>query len=257
MRLRLGFVLFACVVLAGVCMTGAQARYHHTDVSGYERSQYVNIAPLPGAGIALNAAGELDGLGALQINIPVAYTPGWGYVAGGGFEGAHIGGPSWSFDNGTGVVATAFFGKPSVFISGMKVSHLVDESFALNGQAGLVRDTAKTPAFAVGEQDMLGKEPGGVSPYLVFTKSLSLNRYPVFATLGYGGGRFLDKPFGGLSAPLGTSCNLAVENDGYQFNAGLGFRPGGRNGKLTLLLAHNSKAGWLAGLSVAGSFSLR
>jgi hypothetical protein len=220
-------------------------------------SQYANIAPLPGAGVALSPAGKPDGSGAFQVNIPVAYTPGWGYLSASAYGGAHVGGPSWELGNGSGVFGAGFFGSPRVFISGMRLSHLMDESFALSGQAELVRETDTTPAIAVGEQDMLGKELDGVSPYLVVTKSLRISNRPVHATLGYGGGRFVDGPFGGISMPLGSRMNLALENDGYQFNAGLGWRPGGRMGKLTFLGAFNGKCGWLFGLNVAGSFSVR
>lgn len=237
--------------------SGAQARYSHTTPRGIGLSQYANIAPLPGAGIAMSPEGRPDGAGALQINIPVAYTPGWGYISASAYGGAHVGGPADEFGNGSGVFGVGFFSKPSIFFSGMRTSHLADESTAVSFQGQLVADTPGTPAVAIGEQDILGKELDGVSPYIVVTRAFKLNRRPMFATLGYGGGRFLDAPFGGLSMPLGNSLNLALENDGYQFNAGIGWRPGGRMGKLTFLGAYNAKCGWLFGLNVAGSFSSR
>jgi hypothetical protein len=255
LRFRLWVVLAALIVFLGA--TGAQARYSHTTPKGVGLSQYANIAPLPGAGVALNATGRLDGNGAFQVNIPVAYTPGWGYVSASAYGGAHVGGPAGELGNGSGVFAAGFFHRPSVFLSSMKTSHVLDESYAVSVQGQLLSDMPGTPALAVGEQDVLGKELGGVSPYVVLTKSLQLKNRTLFATLGYGGGRFLDKPFGGLSTPLGRSFNLAIESDGYQLNAGLGWRPSGRSGKLTFLGAYNGKCGWLLGLNVAGAFSSR
>jgi hypothetical protein len=244
-------------MLLAILATGVQARYTHTTPRGVGLSQYANIAPLPGAGVALNASGEPDGQGAFQINIPVAYTPGWGYVSGAVYGGAHVGGPTSELGNGTGVFGAGFFSKPKIFVSGMKVSHLVDDSMAVNGQVALVDDTPTTPAIALGEQDILGKELDGTSPYVVLTKSLQIGSRPLFATLGYGGGRFINRPFGGLSVPIGNSLNLAVENDGYQLNGGLGWRPGGRNGRLTFMTGFNGKCGWVVGFNIAGGFGSR
>lgn len=255
LRFRMWVGLLVSLVLLGVLVTGVQAgRYTHTTPRGVGLSQYANIAPLPGAGVALNANGEPDGQGAFQINIPVAYTPGWGYVSGAAYGGAHVGGPSGEFGNGTGVFGVGFFNKPRIFFSGMKVSHLVSDSMAVNTQVGLTDDTSTTPAVAVGEQDIFGKEMDGDSPYVVLTKSFRVKDQPLFATLGYGGGRFINKPFGGLSLPIGSSLNLAVENDGWQVSGGLGWRPGGRNGRLTLLTGFNGKCGWVAGFNIAGRF---
>lgn len=205
----------------------------------------------------MGQTGEVDGAGAFQINIPVAYTPGRGYVAASVYGGAHVGGPVSELGNGSGVLSAGFFRKHKVFVSAMKVSHLLKESFAVSGQVGLVEETPSAPAVAIGQQDLLGKEPDGESPYVVVTKSARMGGRTVYATLGYGGGRFIDKPFGGLSIPLAPSFNLAVEHDGFQLNGGLGWRPGGRHGKVTLLGAYNGKCGWMLGVSAAGYLPTR
>ncbi len=215
-------------------------------------AQYVNIAPLPGAGVALNSHGVPDGLGAFQINIPVAYTPGWGYAGLGVFEGGLI--DQSGLNNGSGVLGAGFGEWPKLYISAMQVSDIWSESKAVSAQLAVVPEHGNTPAVAIGDQDILRKEIGQRAPYGVMTKELSLSGRPIFATLGYGTGRFLNSPFGGLSAPIGNNLNVAVEWDGWQMNTGVGWRPGGRSGKLTLLAAYNGQVGPLLGATVVTWF---
>ena len=216
--------------------------------------QYANTSPLPGSGMAIDREGRPDGLGAMHINIPVAYTPGWGTIAASMYEGSHIGTGQTEFGNGTGVFGMGFFGHPAVFISGMQVSEILNESKAVSGQISIFSEKTRTPALAIGKQDLLGKESNGMSPYVVLTKSFQAGGGPIYGTLGYGGGRFLDTFFYGVSAPLGKSFNLAGEYDGFQYNFGAGWRPGGRFGKVTLFAGHNSHAGYVAGMGVMGTF---
>lgn len=246
----------AAPILCLIASTGALARYTHQPwPSNVANTQYANIAPLPGAGIAINSEGKLDGLGAMHINIPVAYTPGWGYLSGSVYEGAHIGCSVTEFDNGSGVFALGFGEKRRLYVSAMQVSKLwKNESKAVSFQISALDESEKLPAVAVGEQDMLDKETHGRSPYFVTTKEFQFKERPVFVTVGYGSGRFIGNPFGGVSIPINQSINFAAEFDGYQINTGLGLRPGGRDGKVTLLAAYNGKAGWLAGAAIAGSF---
>lgn len=244
-RLKLLLVLAVCFALAAPSAHAQQ----------WDLSQYANIAPLPGAGVAIDTNGRIDGRGAMQINIPVAYTPNWGYVAGSAYGGAHVRGQVDEFGNGSGFFAMGFFNRPGIYMSGMKTSHVSGESLAWSGQGGLTSEAKNFVAIAIGQQDILGKEVGGVSPYAVATKSVLIGARTYYFTLGYGGGRFLDNLFGGLSTPLTDKLNLAVENDGYQANIGLGWRPGGRDGKMTVLGAYNGKCGFLLGFSVSGSFA--
>ena len=217
--------------------------------------QYRNIAPLPGGGIALNAEGEPDGLGAMQINIPVAYTPGWGFANLGVYKGTHDHVENVENDNGSGILSMGFFGYPRVYMSGMQVSHIWAEAKAVSGQVFLMPETDNRPAFSLGMQDILMKEKGNRSLYGVFTKSVQVGKQDIFATAGYGAGRFLNHPFAGLSAPMGDKLNLAAEWDGFQLNAGIGWRPGGRDGKVTLLGARNFRTGWLIGIGAAIDFT--
>jgi len=219
-------------------------------------TQYATIAPLPGAGTALNSLGKPDGIGAIQTNIPVAYTPGQDYLSLGAFNGNHIREFDDSLSNGSGVVALGLGKWPRFYASAMLVSGIVfTESKAVSMQLQVVNEQARVPAFAFGVQDALNKEHEEFNArayYGVATKSLLVAGRKVFATLGYGSGRFLNKPFGGISAPLNNLLNLAVEYDGFQMNEALAYRPGGRYGNVTLLGAYNNKAGPLAGVTFTG-----
>lgn len=217
--------------------------------------QYANIAPLPGAGVAINTRGELDGNGALQTNIPVAYTPGWGYASLNAFKGAHPVQDSPEFSNGSGIVALGFFNHRRIFISGMQVSKLRNEAKAYSGQVAILDETATVPAVSIGMQDVLRKEIYGRSGYIVLTKSIAVRSQKLYATLGYGSGRFLNKPFAGMSLPVGGNLNFATEWDGFQLNNGIAWRPGGRQGKFTTYTGYNGKAGILMGGSFAFDFS--
>ena len=250
-----GIIKRICSLLSAMMMllcNEAAARYHHKPwPDDVPSPQYINVAPLPGAGIALNEQGDPDGLGAFQINIPVAYTPRNGYLSLSAYKGKHPNDPGLETDNGTGVFALAFGNNPSLYASAMQVSSILSESKALSFQLSVIRETPKHPALAVGIQDLLEKEPRMQSLYFVTTKRFQFVDRHLFATVGYGGGRFLDGPIAGVSTPLSESTNLALEWDGYQINSGLGWRPGGRHGWLTLLGAYNGKTGWLFGGAIA------
>lgn len=212
--------------------------------------QYANISPLPGGGVALSPQGSPDGQGAMQINIPVAYTPRWGFMNAAVFKGNHAG--TVDVDNGSGVFGMGFGEKYRVYISGMQVSHIWSESKALNAQALLWQKGDL--AISCGYQDIMRKELDQRAPYLVATQPLNMKGKTFYGTLGYGGGRFLKHPFAGVSVPLGDKFNAVVEYDGWQGNTGLAWRPGGRNGKLTLLAANNGHLGFLFGGNVVTWF---
>ena len=218
--------------------------------------QYTNIAPLPGAICAISPDGDPDGLGALQINIPVAFTPSTDCFCVIASAGDYSNGQDQPFGNGSGVLGMSVGGEPRLYISAMQVSRDFSETRAYSGQLSIIPETKAGPAISAGMQDILEKESNGRSPYIVATKSLSFNDHRIFATLGYGGGRFLDRPFAGLSSPLNESFNLGLEWDGFQINSGIGWRPHGRFGRATVFGGYNGKAGWLVGLGTTVSLGL-
>jgi hypothetical protein len=223
--------------------------------------QFTNIAPLPGSGNALDEEGKPDGQGALQLNIPIAYTPGEGYINISAFTGEYI--RSWSKDkweNGSGVIGMGF-GKsfPRVYLSGMFVSRwLIQDSKVISGQLQVLPESDKTPAFAIGVQDLQNKEWGEfrnqfntkVSYYAVATKAFPAKDRKIYASFGYGKGRFLDSFFGGVSVPINDYFSVAAEYDGYQINEVAIWRPSGRYSNLSVSLGNNSKCGPVAGICV-------
>ncbi len=220
-------------------------------------TQFANVAPLPGGGVALDSDGKPDGMGALQINVPVAYTPGKEYFSLGFYGGNHIDEYSSDLSNGNGVLGLGFGRWPRLYISAMQVSSLLfRDSKAMSTQLQVAPETPKSPAIAFGIQDVLNKESDtdeGIGFYGVMTKSMPVARRDLFVTLGYGTGRFMNRPFGGVSIPLAGKFNFAVEYDGFQVNEAMAWRPGGRYGSVTVLAAYNNKCGWLIGANTQGN----
>ncbi|MCX6343537.1 MAG: hypothetical protein NT018_00515 [Armatimonadetes bacterium] len=223
--------------------------------------QYANISPLPGGGTAINSDGESDGLGAMQINIPVAYTPGAGYANLGLYEGGYF---DKDRGNGSGVYGMGFGTWPRLYVSGMAVSSIIfSDSKVFNAQFQFVKETDSTPALAIGAQDILNKEGAdnkattntGIGYYGVATKRFKIGERDVYGVLGYGAGKFADSIFGGVSTPLSDKFTFTTEYDGYQFNTGLAWRPTGRKSPVTVLAAYDGQTGPLVGAQVTGNIS--
>jgi hypothetical protein len=198
-----------------------------------EFPEFRYISGLPGGGFGVTPDGRVGFDGALQMNVPVAYTP-----CGGNYVLGYWSGSTDPWDvtldtegpkvNGTGLLA-AGFGKSDhgVYVAFMPTSK---ESEAVwNFQIQLRRDDWDKPAFAVGVQDSAdqrdrvrgGRGGGGRSYYGVATGRLGTEEKFVFLTLGWGGGRFNSRPFGGISWPFHDKFTAFVEYDGFNANVGL------------------------------------
>ncbi len=240
LRILAGFVV---CLLSALLSAGANA----DEIPG----QFANISPLPGGGIAISPEGIPDGHGALQVNIPVAYTPRGGYI----FAGGYFGGTTTDDDllkNKSGIMGTSVGGYPRVYVSGMLTSH---NAAVANAQVLFVREKENVPAVAAGVQSIFRTDDSPRWGYGVVTKSFTLGDRRIFASLGGRGNTGEWNVIGGVSIPIGDSFNLAGEYDGFQFNGALAWRPGGRYGQVTLLGGYNGHAGWLAGASIAVPFS--
>ncbi len=256
--IKFGTAIYAILpLIIIVLMLGVGVSYAKTapDV------QYANVSPLPGGGAALNSIGESDGLGALQINIPVAYTPGSGYTNLGLYEGGYL---DKTRGNGSAVYGMGFGKWPRLYISGLAVSSIIfSDSKACNAQLQFVKETNSVPALAIGAQDILNKEKpdstailnSGIGYYGVATKQFKLGQRDVYGVLGYGAGKFCDSIFGGVSTPLSDKFTFTTEYDGYQFNTGLAWRPTGRKSPITILAAYNDQTGSLIGTQITGKVS--
>lgn len=226
--------------------------------------QYINVAPLPGADVALNCDGIPDGQGAMQINIPVAYTPGKDYidmtVFAGQFQGDAISRKRKFWHNGSGVIGMGFGIKPRVYLSAMAASSILfKDSKSINIQVQILDETVKHPALAIGAQDLAQKEKErasiaavGVGYYAAMTRSYSWKQRPLYLTAGYGTARFQKSPIGGLSYSINDYYSSALEFDGYQVNGAIAWRPNGRFSRMTVTAGFNGKCGLLVGIHFTG-----
>ncbi len=216
--------------------------------------QYQNISPLPGGGVSINSNGDSDPMGAVQVNIPVAYTPRSGYLSLGAYRGGHTN-TGGEVDNGSGIIGIGLGKTNGIYISAMQVSRVWDESKAVNAQVLVLPEKGKMPAFAIGMQDIREKEDGNRSLYGVATKAFPTKIGTVFATLGFGGGRFKEHFFAGASLCFNDQFSFITEWDGYQWNNGVTWRPGGIKSKISLMAAYNGEAGWLFGAGISFNLS--
>ncbi|MGQ9580212.1 MAG: hypothetical protein ACUVT8_04625, partial [Armatimonadota bacterium] len=128
--------------------------------------------------------GKPDGFGAVQLNTPIAYTPGANQSCISLFSGNHIREfkTTPSNGNGNGIFGTGFGGFPRIYVTAMQVSSLIfRDSKALSFQMQITEDDGRWPAIAVGAQDLLNKEKAtgeAKSFSFVATKSLKSTNKP-------------------------------------------------------------------------------
>jgi len=237
---RLPAVLVGLMVLS--CLTASW---------GTTTCYFRNVSPLPGGGgIAVTPDGEIDGSGACQINIPIAYTPKCGYVCAGGYVGGD-GSTNRDFDHFTGFLGGSVSNSPRLYLSVLEPTTQLDKiRFAACGQLLLLSETSKQPAIAIGVQDAFHTIDCEASPYITATKRISISDHKVYLTLGYGGRKFDNSAFYGISVPLSPNFNIAGGSDGGQWNGALIWRPGGVKGMISFLGGYNGTAGWLGGVGI-------
>lgn len=188
--------------------------------------EFSAIAPFPGNGYSILPSGKIDPGGAMQVNIPMAYTP--HHLTGviGGFQAQQRPGESiLKDDNGNGTLNLGVgFGlnDRGFWISRMILSRVGLDSNggdrAYNVQYQIIEEDKKVPAIAAGIQDFTNARE--FSPYVVATKQIPTSR-PLFVTLGYAKGRFSGKPIiAGVSFVPIKRVSLAAEFDGIQYNIG-------------------------------------
>lgn len=205
--------------------------------------QYSVISPFPGGGYSVRPDGELRPGGAMQVNIPVAYTPSRlsgalsvdvAQTRSGNSLFSGEGGRNGTFTLGVGFpVAGRGVWLSRMFLSGVSFSG-GDRAYCALVQ--LAPETRGVPAIAVGIQDATNARIR--SPFIVATKQLGDK--PVFATVGLGRGRFSGSSvFGGISYSPVERVSLAAEYDGLQINLGAGYALSQR---LSLLASFNDLA---------------
>lgn len=213
---------------AGLAFVLSAARHPaYSPLKAFEGDQQFSvISPFPGGGFSVLANGDLRPGGAMQVNIPLAYTPErlTGILS---IDAAQLRqGRNFltaSGRNGTANVGVGF----SAANRGVWVSRMLLSQASLRGGDAvfcalvqLAPETQSVPAIALGIQDATNERIR--SPFIVATKQLG--QKPVFATFGLGRGRFSGSDvFGGVSyAPI-KRVTLSGEYDGLQLNVGAGY----------------------------------
>jgi hypothetical protein len=197
-----------------------------------EFAEFRYLSPLPGGAFGVTPEGRVGFDGALQVNIPVAYTPGRGNFVTGYWSGATA---EWRVRfgtegpnvNGSGLIAAGLGQAPhSLYVAFMPTSK--ESEAAWSAQLQLTPDRWDKPAFAIGCQDWANQRdrrpghPGGSrSFYGVLTGRRGTEDKFVFITLGYGNGRFNNRPFGGVSWPCAKRWTVFAEYDGFNANVGV------------------------------------
>jgi len=218
----------ALMIAAAVVLVSAKVGAGDTDWK--EFYQFRHSSTLPGNMFGVSPGGQVGFDGALQQNIPVAYTPAADNWVIGYNSGSNTGSVEIGF-SGDDVNGTAFIGmgagRPGRGIYGSWMATGSDIAEAYNFQCQLADGGQRGWALAVGVQDILnqrddyaGDPYGARSIYGVATRPLDLFG-DSYLTVGWGDGRFDSNPFGGLSVPVTGGLTLVTEYDGMQVNAGL------------------------------------
>ncbi len=226
--------LLAAVMVLGLVLAGPVL----ADTDWKEFYQFRHSSTLPGNMFGVSPAGQVGFDGALQQNVPVAYTPSADNWVIGYSSGSNTGSVEIGFGGG-GVNGTGFIGlgagRPGHGVYGSWMATGTDIAEAYNFQYQLVDGGQRAWALAVGVQDILnqrqnyvGDPYGARSIYGVATRPLDLFG-DSYLTVGWGDGRFGSSPFGGLSVPVTGGLRLVTEYDGMQVNAGLALSALGRS----------------------------
>jgi hypothetical protein len=221
--------LIIAICLALVAMTAFTACAQREFEEFFE---FRYTSGLPGGGWGVTPNGVPGFEGAMQLNVPVAYTP---------HRGAVIGYSSGSFDssieidtggqgvNGTGIIGIGL-GKSGhgLFLAEMPTSNEWEP--AQNAQQQVMPEGRSQPAVAVGYQDIFenrdsrrGAPHTSGTPYVVATRQCGPDDQPIFLTLGYGKGRFDNSFFGGVSWRAMDKLTVIAEHDGFNPNAAVAF----------------------------------
>ncbi len=211
----------------------------HAQQEFREFPEFRYTSGLPGGGWGVTPDGVPGFDGALQINVPVAYTPHRGIIVGfssGSYDETPRIEAGGSKSNGTGWLALgAGRSGRGFYWCEMPTARNFSESFGepvQNFQHQLLPETDRQPAVAFGIQDIFQNRSRYIgapqdlhntdSPYIVLTRHFGDER-PVYVTFGWGWGRFNSTAIGGVSWRAGERVTVLAEYDGFNPNAGVAF----------------------------------
>ena len=229
MALRPAALPLVCIILILASSATATCQHYHA------WPVYRYSSGLPGGGWGVTPDGIPGFDGAIQINVPVAYTP---------HRGAIIG-YSWaSLDSnirfkthgdmvtGQGWIALGLGSSGrGLFVCEMPTAYAYEPM--QNVQQQFLAEGDRQPAVAFGIQDIFENRDRYLgapdhlhdtrSPYVVATKQFGEGPNPLHLTLGWGSGRFNDSLFAGASWRVKEDFTLMAEYDGFNPNVGIAF----------------------------------
>jgi len=222
MNRTLLIALLISITVSGVVCAG--------EFENYPEFRY--SSGLPGGGFGVDPLGHIGFDGALQVNIPIGYTPNLGNVAIVAESGAINGGFPTSLSgpdvNGTVSFGFGVFHDPAVWFTYMGTGAGAGLEPAYNVQVQVVRESARCPGIAVGGIDLNDHRAARLSApfvgnarsfYVAATREGGTPRAPLYYTLGVGNGRFHGL-FGGVSYHPIKRVSVFAEYDGWSPNAG-------------------------------------
>ncbi len=193
------------------------------------------MSGLPGGGFGVTPDHGIGFDGALQLNIPVGYTPGAGSYVLGGYSSAVDGGFPTDYD-GADVNGMAVFGLGGtwrghgLWLADMETGEELESAYNL--QVELVPARPGRPGVSIGVVDLFGRRTSDLehpeytdsrSFFVAATWAAGDERHPLWVTMGAGNGRFNDRLFGGISYQATDRLKLVAEYDGWNVNAGAAY----------------------------------
>ena len=124
-------------------------------------------------------------------------------------------------------------------------------------------ETARSPALAVGVEDLTASASHSATPYLAASKTFwdtsARSAFLMHTTVstGFGGGRFSRRPFGAVSSSLDSFSKAILEYDGRGLNAGVSISQSVSPHVVTIVvlgrqrLTTPAQGAWTMGLAVA------
>lgn len=198
----------------------------------YEYYQFRFSSGLPGNNWTISPDGQVGAAGPSQMAIPVAYTPSRGNFVLSANVGMSRGGLHlrWKGRDANGTFVPAFgIGRPGrgFYATYMLTGHKGEPAY--NGQWQFMPEGENWPALAIGGIDVRDQRAStqyrpfdgdAQSFYLVGTKQVKTEKFPTYATVGVGTGRF-QGIFAGLSTRIDDRFTLAAEYDTLGVNANM------------------------------------
>jgi hypothetical protein len=225
--MRLCLTIALMVVMGG---TLAAADYS----GGY--ADFRDHSGLPGGGYGVSTDGRVGFAGAVQLSIPIGYTPGAGEYAAAGSATKEGGIPTDIGDDDVNSTLASGFGTTirghELWIADMEIGS--GGWSAYNVQLRVLSERGTRPGVSIGVVDVLNGTPSFTTPdhgarscFVAATRQLGDAEHPVWGTLGLGDGRFHDRLFAGISYQATPRWKAMAEYDGWGVNVGTAYDLGG------------------------------